>query len=178
MGWLWVFLKIYIRALQHGSDLDEVVEEKLLIGDRPKLSNDPENLKPLKERLLERVDEERKEVRSERLGISKLSNGEQLSQAESAFYDFCTAIADWLEPHHDHTRPPPAQVLAKASKLTEQKTGHPLKGYNPSNDETINHPHRREEDAPVVQDAPGSIFDFFDGESIGKIFEMASEEAC
>jgi N-terminal acetyltransferase B complex non-catalytic subunit len=72
MGWLWVFLKIYIRALQQGSDLDEVVEEKLLIGDRPRLSNDPENLKPLKERLLERTAEEREEVCSEILTVVRV----------------------------------------------------------------------------------------------------------
>jgi N-terminal acetyltransferase B complex non-catalytic subunit len=55
-------MKSYIRALQQGSDLDDVVEEKLLIGDRPKLSNDPENAMPLKERVLLRDDRERKDV--------------------------------------------------------------------------------------------------------------------
>jgi hypothetical protein len=60
---LLVFLKIYIRALQQGSDLSDVVEEKLLIGDRPKLSGDPENKRPLEERLLDRSDEERADVR-------------------------------------------------------------------------------------------------------------------
>jgi hypothetical protein len=56
-------MKIYIRALQQGSDLSDVVEEKLLIGDRPKLSSDPENKKPLGERLLERTAEEKADVR-------------------------------------------------------------------------------------------------------------------
>jgi hypothetical protein len=62
LGWLWVYLKIYIRALQQSSDLDEVVEEKLLVGDRPKLQDHPDNHKPLNERLVERPAEERKEV--------------------------------------------------------------------------------------------------------------------
>ena len=63
-GWLWVFLKIYIRAFQHASDIDESIEEKLLIGDRPKQSVDPERKLPLKERLAQRKPEELIEVMS------------------------------------------------------------------------------------------------------------------
>ena len=57
-----MFLKIYIRALQQASDLDDTVEEKLLIGDRPKQSHDPENKIPLEERLVARKSEELEEV--------------------------------------------------------------------------------------------------------------------
>jgi N-terminal acetyltransferase B complex non-catalytic subunit len=60
---LWCFLKIYIRAFQHASDLDDIVEEKLLIGDRPKKSPEPEVQLPLKERLAIRKPEEAAEVR-------------------------------------------------------------------------------------------------------------------
>jgi len=59
---LWSFLKIYIRAFQHASDLDETVEEKLLIGDRPKKSPDPETNLPLSQRLAIRKPEEVAEV--------------------------------------------------------------------------------------------------------------------
>lgn len=51
-----MFLKIYIRAFQQASDLDDSVEEKLLVGDRPKQTNDPG--KPLKDRLVYRSEEE------------------------------------------------------------------------------------------------------------------------
>jgi N-terminal acetyltransferase B complex non-catalytic subunit len=44
-------LKAYIRVFQQASDLDDTVEEKLLIGDRPKQSDDPEKQLPLKDRL-------------------------------------------------------------------------------------------------------------------------------
>jgi hypothetical protein len=54
LGWLHTFLKIYIRAFQQASDLDDTVEEKLLVGDRPKQTNDPG--RPLKERLVQRVE--------------------------------------------------------------------------------------------------------------------------
>jgi N-terminal acetyltransferase B complex non-catalytic subunit len=58
--WLHVFLKIYIRAFQQASDLDDSVEEKLLVGDRPKQTNDPG--KPLAKRLVQRSEEEDADV--------------------------------------------------------------------------------------------------------------------
>lgn len=58
-----MFLKIYIKVFQHASDLDDSVEEKLLIGDRPKPSNDPDNKLPLEERLTKRKQEEVDDVR-------------------------------------------------------------------------------------------------------------------
>lgn len=48
---------------QLASDIDDTVEEKLLIGDRPKVIENSENKHPLKERLPERRDEELSEVR-------------------------------------------------------------------------------------------------------------------
>lgn len=62
-GWLNIFLKMYIRALQMASDLDETVEDKLLVGDRPKVATDAEGRKANREKLLERTDEELAEVR-------------------------------------------------------------------------------------------------------------------
>ena len=55
-------MKIYIKAFQLASDLDDTVEDKLLIGDRPKPSFDPENKAPLKERLAVKKQEEVDEV--------------------------------------------------------------------------------------------------------------------
>lgn len=57
-----MFLKIYIRAFQLASDLDDTVEDKLLIGDRPKPSYDPETKLPLKERLAAQKQDEIDEV--------------------------------------------------------------------------------------------------------------------
>ena len=44
------------------SDLCDTIEEKLLIGDRPKIIETPENKLPLRERLCTRKEDELKEV--------------------------------------------------------------------------------------------------------------------
>ncbi|KII88399.1 hypothetical protein PLICRDRAFT_54238 [Plicaturopsis crispa FD-325 SS-3] len=146
LGWLWVFLKLYIRAFQHASDLDDTVEDKLLVGDRPKQSNDPENQLPLKERLIKRKQEEL----------------DELTPDELSFLNYATALADWLEPYHDHIRPPPSVVLAEAAKQTELKTGLPLRGVTipPSNGSTS--PVKKDEEAPPVKPAPELVSAFFD----------------
>ena len=61
-GWLSSFLKIYIRALQQASDLDDTVEDKLLIGDRPKPHPGVDNLRPVCERVAQRSQDELDEV--------------------------------------------------------------------------------------------------------------------
>ncbi|KAH7922099.1 hypothetical protein BV22DRAFT_1037860 [Leucogyrophana mollusca] len=154
-GWLWVFLKIYIRAFQQASDLDDTVEDKLLIGDRPKQSNDPENKLPLKERLANRKPEELEELTADELGL----------------LDWATALGDWLEPYHDHTRPPPAAVLAEASKQSELKTGLPLRGIDvkPLNGEASNGHPKKDEEAPPVKEAPELVSKYF--ESMGARFK-------
>lgn len=60
--WLSTFLKTYIRAFQQASDLDDTVEEKLLVGDRPKQIADSEKKLPLRERLLQRDPKESESV--------------------------------------------------------------------------------------------------------------------
>lgn len=52
---------MYIRAFQQGSDLDDTVEEKLLIGDRPKQTS-PQDKLALKDRLRQRREEDLSEV--------------------------------------------------------------------------------------------------------------------
>ncbi|PFH54291.1 hypothetical protein AMATHDRAFT_38233 [Amanita thiersii Skay4041] len=144
-GWLSIFLRLYIRALQQASDLDDTVEEKLLIGDRPKQNIDPEQQRPLKERLLMKSEEELAE----------------LTDAERLLVDYACALADWLEPYHNYTRPPPDVVLAEAAKQTELKTGHPLKGIEiPIQDPSNGHA-KKNEDPPVIEDAPEFILDYF-----------------
>lgn len=71
-----VFLKIYIKVFQQGSDLVEAVEDKILVGDRPKPTNDIESKIPLEERLAKRKQEEIDEVRRPKLdpfSVAKLS---------------------------------------------------------------------------------------------------------
>ncbi|KAJ7285761.1 actin cytoskeleton organization protein [Mycena rebaudengoi] len=146
-GWLSTFLKIYIRAFQQGSDLDDTIEEKLLIGDRPKPTSLTNKLS-LKERL--RQDEQ---------------DLAELTPDERSFTNYASALADWLEPYHDHARPPPAVVLAEASKMAEAKTGYPLKGVEvPKNGNTTptNGSAKKDEEAPPVVDAPELVGQFFD----------------
>ncbi|KAJ7097819.1 actin cytoskeleton organization protein [Mycena belliarum] len=147
-GWLRTFLKVYIRAFQQGSDLDDTVEEKLLIGDRPKQTS-PQNKLALKDRLRQRNDEELTELTPEEL----------------ALVDYARALADWLEPYHDHARPPPGVVLAEAAKQAELKTGHPLKGVEippkSGNANALLFP-KKDEEAPPVTEAPAIVIQFFD----------------
>lgn len=49
--------------LQQASDLDDTVEDKLLVGDRPKQSIDPDVKLPWNERLSRRSQEELDEVK-------------------------------------------------------------------------------------------------------------------
>ncbi|CCM04607.1 uncharacterized protein FIBRA_06789 [Fibroporia radiculosa] len=147
-GWLSIFLKIYIRAFQAASDLDDTVEDKLLIGDRPKPSLDPDTRLPLKERLAKRTQDEL----------------DELTADELAFLEFGTALADWLAPYHDYVRPPASAVLAEAAKQTELKTGHPLKGLDlpPKNGSTTNGHIKKEEDPPAASEPPEVVVQFFD----------------
>jgi hypothetical protein len=58
-----VFLKIYIKALSGASDLDLSVEDdKLLVGDRPRQSYNPDAKIPLSERLAVQSADELSEV--------------------------------------------------------------------------------------------------------------------
>ncbi|TBU65814.1 N-acetyltransferase B complex non catalytic subunit-domain-containing protein [Dichomitus squalens] len=156
LGWLWVFLKIYIKAFQLASDLDDTVEDKLLIGDRPKPSNDPETKLPLKDRLAARKQEEI----------------DELSKDEALFYDYATALSEWLTPYHDYARPPPSAVLAEAAKLTEQKTGHPLKGLEIPPEAANGHA-KKDEEPPAVVEPPAAISKYFD--DMLKRFKEVSE---
>jgi len=144
LGWLHVFLKIYIRAFQQGSNLDDTVEEKLLVGDRPKQNNEPG--RPLKERLMQR----------------NKAQEEDLSIHEHFFFDYATELADWLEPFHDHARPPPAAVLAEAVKQSELKTGKPLKGIElPAENGNTNGNTKKDEEPPLVTPPPELLNGFF-----------------
>ncbi|KAF8559771.1 actin cytoskeleton organization protein [Imleria badia] len=146
-GWLWCFLKLYIRAFQHASDLDDIVEQKLLVGDRPKKSSDAEVQLPLRERL----------------ALRKAGEVAELTSDETQLLDWATTLGDWLEPHHNYVRPPPAVVLAEASRQTELKTGFPLRGVDlqANNGDANGHP-KKDEEVPPIKEAPGLLIVFFD----------------
>ncbi|KAI0054150.1 hypothetical protein FA95DRAFT_1579189 [Auriscalpium vulgare] len=147
LGWLWVFLKIYIKALQQASDMDYSLEEKLLIGDRPKQSAASDIHIPMEERLDSRRPEELAELTADEL----------------TFYNFTTDLADWLAPYHNHTRPPPSVALAEATKQLESKSGLPPKAVEaPASNGTGNGHVKKAEDAPPVKEGPASIVGFFD----------------
>ena len=82
---------------------------------------------------------------------------------ETQLLDWATALGDWLEPHHNHVRPPPAVVLAEASRQTELKTGFPLRGVDlqAHNGDANGHP-KKDEEAPPIKEAPGLLTVFFD----------------
>ncbi|KAL0946591.1 hypothetical protein HGRIS_012792 [Hohenbuehelia grisea] len=150
LGWLLTFLKLYIRALQQASDLDDVVEEKLLIGDRPKQNLDPDTKLPLHERLRKRQDDQLSELSSDELTLLKYADD----------------LADWLECYHDHIRPHPSVVLAEAAKQTELKTGHPLKGIELALQENGgangNGHNKKDEEPPAAKEPPEGVVQFFD----------------
>ncbi|KIY43365.1 actin cytoskeleton organization protein [Fistulina hepatica ATCC 64428] len=151
-GWLSIFLKVYIRAFQQASDLDDTVEERLLIGDRPKQLID--SRETLQDRLIHFTDEELAE----------------LTEEERRFVEFARALADWLEPYHNHTRPSPSTVLAEAARISELKTGLPLKGVDiPPKGENGHTNGKKNEEPPAVTDAPKIVVQFFD--EIQKRFE-------
>ncbi|KAI0035924.1 N-acetyltransferase B complex non catalytic subunit-domain-containing protein [Vararia minispora EC-137] len=143
-GWLNAFLKVYIKAFKLASDLDTTVEEKLLIGDRPKPSTTADSGASLVERL--------SELKQEEL--------DELTPDELAFVRYATDLSNWLAPYHDFSRPPPAVVLAEANKQSELRA----KGINPPASEAgvTNGAVKKEEDPPAIQEAPVSLIAFFD----------------
>ncbi|KAJ3842483.1 actin cytoskeleton organization protein [Lentinula raphanica] len=139
-GWVRSFLKSYIKVFSQASDLSDVVEEKLLVGDRPQVSPKSGSLK---QRLAQRNEEELAELTSN----------------ESSLIAFVDSLAGWLEPFHDYVRPPASVVLADVAKNTELKTGLPLRGVDltPQNGDT-----KKEEEMPPITDAPEIVAAYFD----------------
>jgi len=97
-----------------------------------------------------------------------------LTPEEARLVGFATVLADWLEPYHDYARPPPSVVLAEAAKQTELKTGHPLKGIEiPPSSGAANGHHKKDEEPPVIQDAPTDLVAYLEG-----IHEKGKVSSC
>ncbi|KAI0810968.1 N-acetyltransferase B complex non catalytic subunit-domain-containing protein [Irpex lacteus] len=145
-GWLSAFLKIYIRAFQQASDIDDTVEDKLLIGDRPKPHIGNVGKEPIRLRVAEKQEEELEELTSD----------------EVALFEFAHALGNWLEPHHNYVRPPPSQVMSEVARLSELKGGPQLKGILPPTPENgSNGQTKKDEEAPAVQEPSETITKFF-----------------
>ncbi|KAI0273734.1 N-acetyltransferase B complex non catalytic subunit-domain-containing protein [Gloeopeniophorella convolvens] len=137
LGWLSIFLKIYIRALSEASDLDPSVEDdKLLIGDRPRQNHSPEASIPLKERLSGTTAEE----------LSELTEEERL------LVNYVVELTNWLDPVHDFVRPP-ADTPGQGSK-----NGAPPSEANASNGHA-----KKPEDTPATTEPPESVSLYFRG---------------
>ena len=86
--------------------------------------------------------------------------GSKLTSHERQLFEFASAIAEWLEPFHDHIRPSPATVLADAMKQSELKTGKPLRNIEIPAEDGSND----QKEPPQVTPPPGIVTTFFDGE--------------
>ncbi|KAJ4487875.1 actin cytoskeleton organization protein [Lentinula aciculospora] len=149
-GWVWSFLKSYIKVLSQASDLSDVVEEKLLVGDRPQVLHKRGSLK---ERLARREEEEITELTPNEVSLSSYTD----------------SLTEWLEPFHDHVRPPASVVLADVAKNTELKTGLPLRGVDVT---PLQNGHtKKEEETPPITEAPEAVVGFF--ENMKTQFEVA-----
>lgn len=88
----------------------------------------------------------------------------QLTEDERSLVNYADSMAEWLEPYHNYTRPPPHVVLAEASKQTELKTGHPLKGVEiQPPDGASNGNGRKNEEPPMIRDTPALVANYFKG---------------
>ncbi|TDL21521.1 actin cytoskeleton organization protein [Rickenella mellea] len=160
LGWLMTFLRIYIRVFQQATDIDDTVEDKLLIGDRPKVNETPENKIPLTDRLLTRKPEELAELTKEELSL----------------FEFAMALCDWLGPYHDHARPPAAVVLAEAAKQAEERSGKVTKSSGTSSNGSSSpngNGHAKKSEPPAVKPPPEVVTRFFD--DMAKRFEEVAD---
>lgn len=83
----------------------------------------------------------------------------QLTSHERQFFEFASAVAEWLEPFHNHVRPSPAAVLADAMKQNEIKTGKPLRGI----ELPVGNDSSEQKEPPQVTPPPEIVTIFFDG---------------
>ena len=162
-----VFLKIYIKALSGASDLDLSVEDdKLLVGDRPRQSYNPDAKIPLPERLAIQSADELSEVIYLRYWRQlHYLTASQLTEGEVALFHYVIDLTNWLDPLHNFLRP-----RGEAAKLLP-------KNDNPSNDGTpANGNGRKPDDAPQITEPPESILSYFKSEQL-RILSTLSKSA-
>jgi N-terminal acetyltransferase B complex non-catalytic subunit len=96
-----------------------------------------------------------------------------LTSDEEKLFEFATVLGDWLEPHHNHIRPPPSAVMSEVARLTEQKTGQQLKGFSAPEIETNGHV-KKDEEPPAVQEPSEIITRFFSSTFLSALFAYSS----
>jgi N-terminal acetyltransferase B complex non-catalytic subunit len=79
-----------------------------------------------------------------------------------SFFDYIAALANWLEPYHNHIRPSPAAVLAEATKGLSSKVQKAAEVRLQNGPATNGHT-KKDEEAPPVKEAPEAVSKFFDG---------------
>lgn len=86
--------------------------------------------------------------------------------------NYVTTLTGWLEPYHNHTRPPPAAVLAEATKHNNPKA---IKGaeHSPQNGNGTNGHAKKAEEAPPITGAPEGLSKFFDGKRLGSVHPVS-----
>ena len=88
-----------------------------------------------------------------------------MTPEETAFFEYATALCDWLAPYHEYSRPPADAVLAEADKQSQLRA----KGINPSFSDgpitVTNGIVKKDEEPPAFQEPPTSLVDYFDGPS-------------
>lgn len=150
------------------SDLDLSVEDdKLLVGDRPRQSYNPDAKIPLPERLAVQSADELSEVISlsyqRRLHYLTAS---QLTEGEVALFHYVIDLTNWLDPLNNFLRP-----RGETAKLLP-------KNDNSSNDGTPANGHiRNPEDTPQITEPPESILSYFKSEQL-HILSTLSKSAC
>jgi N-terminal acetyltransferase B complex non-catalytic subunit len=113
----------------------------------------------------------------------------QLTDMERFFVDYATTFSDWLEPYHDHARPPASSLLADSSKAGESKgghppkkvggpvsaNGHPKKGVDDvkrTGDDSKEREKDKDREAPVMKEAPQALIKFFEGSLSDSLYEL------
>lgn len=134
-GWLSAFLKIYIKALSAASDLDLSVEDdKLLVGDRPRQSYNPDAKIPL----------------PERLAVQNAEELSELTEDEVALFHYVIDLTNWLDPFHNFLRPQGEAAKLQPKNANSASDGTPANGHG-----------RKPDDAPQITEPPDSILSYF-----------------
>ena len=141
-----------------------VEDDKLLVGDRPRQSYNPDAKIPLPERLAAQNADELSEVISYRCWRQlHYLTASQLTEDEVALFHYVIDLTNWLDPFHNFLRP-----RGEAAKP-------PPKNGNSSNDRTPANGHgRKPDDAPQITEPPDTILSYFKGEQL-RILLMLSK---
>lgn len=78
-----------------------------------------------------------------------------------SFFDYALAVANWLEPYHNHIRPPPVAALSEPTKKAGPKSS--KVELPPQSGQASNEHGKKEEEVPPIKEPPEIVTKFFDG---------------